>query len=144
MGYSRSGEISCPSKNVDALIMVYDITNYKSFEELKKYWIVQVRENTNEEVIVAIAANKTDLVNEEKVDEGEARKFAKSINSIFISTSAKNIETVKELFAEVGKKYMKCNNITFEAEINSGQSPSNKRRGTYKISKVEGKKKKCC
>ena len=29
-------------------IFVYDITNEKSFEELKKYWVNVVKENANE------------------------------------------------------------------------------------------------
>ena len=36
-------------KNTDIFILVYDITNYKSFEEIKNFWIKDVKEYTNKE-----------------------------------------------------------------------------------------------
>ena len=34
-------------ENADVLILVYDITNKKSFNELKDYWVNDIRENEN-------------------------------------------------------------------------------------------------
>ena len=36
-------------KNTDVFILVYDITNYKSFDELKNYWIKDVKEYANKD-----------------------------------------------------------------------------------------------
>ena len=36
-------------KNTDIFILVYDITNYKSFEEIKNFWIKDVKEYANKE-----------------------------------------------------------------------------------------------
>ena len=36
-------------KNTDVFILVYDITNYKSFDELKNYWIKDVKEFANKD-----------------------------------------------------------------------------------------------
>ena len=48
-------------KNSDIVILVYDITNNKSFEELQ-YWYNQVKEfNLNSETIFAVVGNKNDL-----------------------------------------------------------------------------------
>ena len=33
-----------------AVILVYDITNIKSFEEIKKYWYNQIKDNSSEEI----------------------------------------------------------------------------------------------
>ena len=33
-------------KNAAACVLVYDITNKKSFEELKKYWIKEIKDNS--------------------------------------------------------------------------------------------------
>ncbi|MCQ2816909.1 MAG: GTP-binding protein [archaeon] len=37
-------------KNASACIVVYDITRKTSFEEIKKYWVKELRENISEDV----------------------------------------------------------------------------------------------
>ena len=37
-------------KNAAACVLVYDITNKKSFDELKNYWISEIKENTSQNV----------------------------------------------------------------------------------------------
>ena len=92
-------------KNALAAVLVYDITRKQSFEELKNYWIKQIKESAPENIILAIAANKSDLLDREQVNEDEARNFAKENNALFYETSAKNSIGVNELFIGVGKKF---------------------------------------
>ena len=75
-------------KDANAALLVYDITNKYSFEELQKYWIGQVKESSPKDIILAIVANKSDLIEREQVDEATAREFAKKINALFALTSA--------------------------------------------------------
>ena len=65
---------------------------------------------------MVIAANKSDLIEHEKVDEGEARNFAKELNAIFISTSAKNSDGINNLFEEIAKKYTGSTNIKIKED----------------------------
>ena len=67
-------------KDAGAAILVYDITREVSFEELKNYWANQVKENAPKKIVLVIAANKSDLIDSEKVDEKTGREFAKEIN----------------------------------------------------------------
>ena len=92
-------------KNALAAVLVYDITRKQSFEELKNYWIKQIKESASENIILAIAANKSDLLDREQVNEDEARNFAKENNALFYETSAKNSIGVNELFIGIGKKF---------------------------------------
>ncbi len=69
-------------KDSNAAVMVYDITRNETFEELRKYWSIQLKKNSSSDIILAIKANKSDLVEQETVDEEEARNFAKELNSI--------------------------------------------------------------
>ena len=73
-------------KGSNIVILVYDITNQFSFDELQKYWINVVKQNT-QDIILGIAANKSDLYEDEKVDEEKGRKFAQEHNGFFYSTS---------------------------------------------------------
>jgi len=70
--------------------MVYDITRKSSFEEIKNYWYQQLKDNAPKKLIIAIAGNKSDLYENEEVDEGVAKSFAKEINAVYKTTSAKN------------------------------------------------------
>ena len=92
-------------KDADAAILVYDITNQKSFDELKSFWAEQVKESSPENIIIAIAANKCDLIEKKVVEEIEARDYAKSIGAIFSLTSAKNSMGINDLFLEISKKH---------------------------------------
>ena len=98
-------------KDSNAVILVYDITRADSFNELKTYWIEQVKEKADN-VILGIAANKYDLIDNERVDEEDARNFAKEINAIFVTTSAKNSSGIDDLFIKIAKKY-----TGFDAEL---------------------------
>ena len=96
-------------KDAKAVILVYDITNPKSFEEIKNYWYKQVEESGRKDVIYAVAANKSDLYEEQKVKDEEGEEFAKSINAIFMSTSAKNDSGIQALFDNIGQKIIDPN-----------------------------------
>ena len=93
-------------KNSNAMILVYDITNKESFEQLKNYWIDKINEYNSNDLTLAVAANKSDLYMKEQVKEEEGREFAQKIGAIFRLTSAKNGEGIKEMFNVIGKKYL--------------------------------------
>ena len=118
-------------KDANAAIMVYDVTRKDSFEELQNYWAKQIKESSPENIILVIAANKSDLIEYETVDEGEARDFAKEISAIFISTSAKNSEGINNLFEEIAKKYTGSSNITIKEE--EGDEQVEEQKNTVKI-----------
>ena len=56
-----------------------------------------------------MAANKSDLFDNEAVSEERARKFAEDIGAIYKLTSAYNATGVEELFISVGSKYLDPN-----------------------------------
>ena len=57
-------------KDAAAAILVYDITRKESFNELKTYWAEQIKDNSPKKIVLGIAANKSDLFQDEDVDEG--------------------------------------------------------------------------
>lgn len=94
-------------KDASVAILVYDITSKDSYDEIKNYWYEQVKESAPTDIVVGIAANKSDLIDREVIPEEEARKYAQSIGAIFMSTSALNASGVDELFKQVGLKFLK-------------------------------------
>ena len=96
-------------KDAKFAILVYDITQQNSYDELIKFWFNKVKENTASNIILVLAANKSDLAEQEEVNETKAREFAQSIGAIFALTSAQNNSGINELFRDVGNKYLDPN-----------------------------------
>ena len=88
------------------IIFVYDITNKKSFEGIKKYWHKQVLSSSNTNPILALVGNKSDLYDDQEVKEEDAITYAESIGAIFQTTSAKSNTGIDMLFKNVGRKYV--------------------------------------
>ena len=128
-------------KDSSIVIMVYDITNEESFNDIKNYWFEEVINNINENVIMAIVGNKNDLIENEKVNEEEVKNFAneKGMHYSFISAKMKN--GIDELFKDIGNKYYDSLKITDDdEEFNKNKKLSKK---GLKNDKTVAKKK-CC
>ena len=101
-------------------VIVYDVTNKKSFEEAKNYWYKKIQELDDKDIIIAIVANKYDLYEKRQVPNEEGEAYAKSIKAIFGFTSAKNNTGIKTLFENIAMKIkQKKNNKSNETNINN-------------------------
>ena len=135
-------------------ILVYDITRKDSFEELKNYWYIEVRDNSPKDVIIAIAANKSDLYEFEEVNNEDLQSFANSINAIYKETSALNGTGINELFDNIGYKLLSPENyeeLLRKASVvsNNKSMRLNNSNASFKVgdkSKMDGAggKKNCC
>ena len=134
-------------KDANAAILVYDITNKSSFEELKNYWIGQVQESSIKNIILAVMANKYDLYDKEQVDEAMARKFAEENNALFAVTSAKTNHGVNDLFLQIAKKFSGADSAQTIAEKDEEAEEYRRiRKESVKLTKdtQRTKKKGCC
>ena len=92
-------------KGSNIVILVYDITNKNSFEEIEQFWLDIVKENTTN-FILSVAANKSDLYQKEEVNEEVGRNFAQREGAYFFITSAKNYNNTRQLFLELAQIYI--------------------------------------
>ena len=79
-------------KNAQGFILVYDVSNKKSFNDLNM-WLSEIKDVTDQ-VSIILFGNKCELTKREVTKE-EAEKFAKDNKIPYIETSAKqnlNIE----------------------------------------------------
>ena len=104
-------------KEAAVVILVYDITNERSFEQLKTYWYQEVKQKGEKNVVFAVAGNKCDLFSDEKITEKEGREFANEIGAVFFQTSPLSNINVSELFKEVGKVYLQKNGLDKDNEF---------------------------
>jgi small GTP-binding protein len=138
-------------KDANAACLVYDITRKLTFEEMQNYWVQQIKENAPKDLILIIVGNKSDLTDEEEVDEDTARKFAEDLNAMFFTTSAKNYSGICDLFIQIAKKYTKADDVQIQNEedcTNTMKDGDVKKAGSVKLSKKKSeekhKKRKCC
>ena len=119
-------------KGANGIILIYDVTNLQTYENVKN-WINQIREEANPNVVIYLAGNKVD-VNEElrvvKAEEGQ--KIADEYNLTFYETSAKSGININEIFEDLVKK---VDEIYSKLEVPKKQT---------KNKKYTGNKKGCC
>ena len=85
------------------IIIVYDVTNKKSFENLK-HWCYEVDRYACSSAMKFLVGNKADL--ESKVPADCAASFAKSQNMNFLQTSAKSSQLVDTAFLSLAEKIL--------------------------------------
>ncbi|KAJ8511534.1 hypothetical protein OPV22_001968 [Ensete ventricosum] len=87
-------------RDADAALLVYDITDNDTFLRVRK-WVKELQQMASKDIIMAIAANKSDLVRSRKYDIQEAESYAATIGSKIFVTSAKSGTGVDEVFIDI-------------------------------------------
>ena len=91
-------------KGANGIILIYDVTNLQTYENVKN-WITQIREETNPNVVIYLAGNKIDIPEEERaVKTEEGKEIADEYKLQFKETSAKDGINVNEVFQELVEK----------------------------------------
>ena len=84
-------------KNSVCAMLVYDITNRSSFENLQD-WLKDIISQSPKTVLIILLGNKIDLKEKREVEYEEGEQFAQKNGLIFMETSAKTGEGVEEIF----------------------------------------------
>ena len=88
----------------DGCLLVYDITNRKTFEAIQNYFLSEIKNNCKFEIKIILLGNKTDLEAHREVSSDEGANFAAQNGFMFLETScllnrhvADSFETLIEL-----------------------------------------------
>ncbi|KAL4585664.1 hypothetical protein LXL04_010287 [Taraxacum kok-saghyz] len=84
---------------VGALI-VYDITRHVTFENVER-WLKELRDHTDQNIVIMLVGNKSDLRHLRAVQMDDAKAFAERENNFFMETSALESLNVENAFTEV-------------------------------------------
>lgn len=90
-------------------------------------------------LVLAVAANKVDLYENEQVEERLGREFADDIGAYFKYTSAKLNSGVEDLFKELGKRVLVSINVK-----KTNYKDNEDKNIKLDDNKKDKKKKKCC
>ncbi|CAH1998588.1 unnamed protein product [Acanthoscelides obtectus] len=84
------------------IMLVYDITNEKSFENIVK-WLRNIDEHANEDVEKMILGNKCDMTDKRTVSKERGETIAREHGIRFMETSAKANINIERAFTELAE-----------------------------------------
>ena len=113
-------------RDASIILFVYDITNKESFDSLESYWKNEIKVHGDKNVIFAIVGNKSDLYEDEKVTDEEAKEYAYNNNIHCFITSARNNVGINNMFEELGNLYLEP---TFQEKRNQEMKERNEENG---------------
>ena len=88
---------------VQAAIVVYDITDANTFTKAKSL-VDEIHRHDRNDMVIALAGNKSDLGSRRTVEYEEANAYAEEKGLLFLETSAKNANNVNEIFLAIARK----------------------------------------
>ena len=89
-------------KGAHGIILMYDVTDQKSFDSIKK-WLEQIKEEAPNKVSVLLVANKIDI-EKRIITKEDGENIAKSYNLDIYESSAKDNINVSEAFEDLAEK----------------------------------------
>jgi Ras-related protein Rab-2A len=105
-------------RNANGVILMYDLTNLESFENLED-WLREVRTNSTPDVAIILVGNMLDLEEEEReVNLSSAQSFATE-NKLdgFFEASAKTSDNVVTAFMKMAEILKKKNPVKAEPKV---------------------------
>ena len=126
-------------------VLVYDITNYSSFENWKS-WIDELKSHNEENWKLIIVGNKLDLEENREVSTGDGERLAQENDAAFFEASAVNGTNVRGLFETLVTKIIEClkKMETVDEKEKGGNLLKSSVTSSVRLeSESENKKKKC-
>jgi len=103
-GQERFARVLLPTyfRKAKGVILVYDITNAKSFESLSERWMTQLNDHaSSDDLAKLLVGNKSDLDASREVSTERAEQFCRDYGMETLETSAKSGENVLKAFEKL-------------------------------------------
>ena len=100
-------------RGAHGIILVYDVNDRKSFENILQWKNEADLDSTNDDAVKMLVGNKIDKdADERKVSKEDGLAFAREHNMLFIEASAKTEEGIQQAFEEVSQKIIEIPSLT--------------------------------
>ena len=112
-------------KDAHCIILGYDITHKYTFDSIKNYYYIKIKETVVDNPLIYIIANKIDLLGKEQASDEEAISFAKENNIKYFRVSAKTREGIDILVYDIANSLANkfCNSLTKDLFLNKINIP---------------------
>jgi Ras-related protein Rab-11A len=128
------------------VLLVYDVTDRKSFARLED-WLEEIAENGEEDMVITLVGNKSDLKEKRAVSRKEAEALSEAHKMAYFETSARDGRNVDEAFHDLlTSMYAALAERDMEKQINSAAivPSSDVIRPTAKNRRFRSKIAACC
>ncbi|XP_029580596.1 ras-related protein Rab-8A-like [Salmo trutta] len=106
---------------IEGIMLVYDITNEKSFENIKN-WIRNIEEHASADVEKMVLGNKCDINDKRQVSKERGEKLALEYGIKFMETSAKANINVENAFLTLARDIKSKMDTKLEGDSPQGSS----------------------
>ena len=96
---------------VQGVLLVYDLTNEESFDNLKS-WVKLIKDECGKQMQMLIVGNKNDLDEQRVIDKNIASEYAKEEKLEYIETSSKTGDNVQKAITMLCEKVLDNTEIT--------------------------------
>ena len=132
-------------KGSKGALVVYDITQKKTFENIEK-WINDLKAAGDPKITIILIGNKNDLDDKRQVSKDQGEEKARSFGCAFLETSAYSGDNIDKAFnlmvKEIYEKF--SNDSTGEDELAPGSNGDGRDVKLDKVNDNNIKKKSCC
>ena len=132
-------------KGSKGALVVYDITQKKTFENIEK-WINDLKAAGDPKITIILIGNKNDLDDKRQVSKDQGEEKARSFGCAFLETSAYSGDNIDKAFnlmvKEIYEKF--SNDSTGEDELAPGSNGNGEDVKLDKVNDKNIKKKSCC
>ena len=123
-------------KASDAVIMVYDVTDPRSFREIQEYWIHEINKHVKD-IVFVVVGNKSDLP-DKKVDSNLAKNLMVGDNPVmFYEISAKEGTNIEKVFEDISRKFIEMKKAKRKQQRESLGSQVNDQKKQEEIKQSE-------
>ena len=134
-------------KGAKGAFIVYDITRKSTFDNIDK-WIGDLKNNGDENMIVYLVGNKSDLNDMREVRKDEAMTKSEKFNIAFSETSALYGDNIHKIFQDLMEKvyinFYRNVNTNKEKEINKGVDLNGESKENNNTGNSQESERKCC
>ncbi len=100
--------------HAEAGILVYDVTNRASFENIDKNWYIEIKKGSPN-IVLILVGNKIDLTEDRVVSRKEGESIAEKLQLTYMETSAKTGENIDDAFKmlalQIIKRYIETQDV---------------------------------
>lgn len=124
-------------RGAHGIIVVYDVTDRESFNNVKN-WVKEIERYASENVVKLLVGNKSDMSSKKVVTFEEGKALADSLGVSFLEASAKNSHNVEQAFRTMAGEIRDKVNTT---KGPGNQKPKQKLTATAQVNSQQGG---CC
>ena len=99
-------------RGAQGVILVYDVSNRDSFDNLKSMWLKELNVYADlDDLVLMVVGNKVDLLEDRQVSTEEGQQLAQDLSALFMESSAKTCIGIKSIFEELVRKILNSSNV---------------------------------